>query len=102
MRLVTLPMGWTNLIPIFHDDVTEILKAEILEYTILYIDDVPVKEPVGHYETAPRIYETIVENGGICHFVWKHMQDVNQILQRMKYPVEDRIGVIMHWEKCNT
>ena len=25
LRLVTLPMGWTNLVPIFHDDVTYIL-----------------------------------------------------------------------------
>lgn len=27
--LVTLPMGWTNSVPIFHDDVTHILQAEI-------------------------------------------------------------------------
>ena len=25
LRLVTLPMGWTNSVPIFHDDVTYIL-----------------------------------------------------------------------------
>jgi hypothetical protein len=42
LRLVTLPMGWTNSVPIFHDDVTEILKPEMPEYTIPYIDDVPV------------------------------------------------------------
>jgi hypothetical protein len=29
LRLVTLPMGWTNSIPIFHDNVTFILQAEI-------------------------------------------------------------------------
>ena len=126
MRLVTLPMGWTNSVPIFHDDVTEILKAEIPEYTVPYIDDVPVKGPVVHYETAPGIYETIPENSGIRRFVWEHMQNVNRILQRMKYCggtfsgkktlvcsesievvghtcdyegrklVEDQIGVIMH------
>ena len=43
MRLVSLPMGWTNSVPIFHDDVTKILSEEILEYTIPYIDDVPVR-----------------------------------------------------------
>ena len=25
-RLVTLPMGWTNSVPIFHEDVTHILQ----------------------------------------------------------------------------
>uniref|UniRef100_A0A0W0FLP6 Uncharacterized protein n=1 Tax=Moniliophthora roreri TaxID=221103 RepID=A0A0W0FLP6_MONRR len=28
-RLVKLPMRWTNLVPIFHEDVCEILKNEI-------------------------------------------------------------------------
>ena len=52
MRLVMLPMGWTNSIPIFHDDVTEILKLEILHITIPYIDDILVKGPVERYEGA--------------------------------------------------
>lgn len=42
LRLVTLPMGWTNSVPIFHDDVTKILEPEILHVTIPYIDDVGV------------------------------------------------------------
>jgi hypothetical protein len=45
LRLVTLPMGWTNSVPIFHDDVTFILQAEIAHVTIPYIDDVPIKGP---------------------------------------------------------
>ncbi len=45
LRLVTLPMGWTNSVPIFHDDVTFILQPEIPEFTIPYIDDVPVRGP---------------------------------------------------------
>ena len=40
LRLVTLPMGWTNSVPIFHDDVTYILHQEIPRYTLPYIDDV--------------------------------------------------------------
>jgi hypothetical protein len=32
-------MGWTNSVPIFHDDVTFILQAEISHVTIPYIDD---------------------------------------------------------------
>jgi hypothetical protein len=130
LRLVTLPMGWTNSVPIFHDDVTEILKLEIPEFTIPYIDDVPVRGPASRYETTTGNYETIPENNGIRRFVWEHMIAVNRILQRMKYcggtfsgkktlicsdsivvvghrcdyegrkPVEDRIGVIMRWESC--
>ncbi|SJL17284.1 uncharacterized protein ARMOST_20831 [Armillaria ostoyae] len=42
MRLVKLPMGWTNSVPIFHKDVTYILREEIPHVTQPYIDDVPV------------------------------------------------------------
>ena len=130
MRLVTLPMGWTNSVPIFHDDVTAILAPEIPEFTQPYIDDVPVRGPASRYETSPGVYETIPENDGIRRFVWEHMNNVNRILQRMKYcggtfsgkktvvcastiqvlghkcdiegrkPVDDTIGVIMKWTKC--
>lgn len=129
LRLVTLPMGWTNSVPIFHDDVTEILKPEIPEYTIPYIDDVPIKGPSTRYEIG-ETYETITDNPGIRRFVWEHMNNVNRILQRMKYcggtfsgkktlicspeievvghkcdyegrkPTDDKIGVIMKWESC--
>jgi hypothetical protein len=34
LRLVTLPMGWTNSVPIFHEDVTYLLQPEIPEVTI--------------------------------------------------------------------
>ena len=43
--LTTLPMGWTNSVPIFHDDVTFILQAETPQVTIPYIDDIPVRGP---------------------------------------------------------
>ena len=49
LRLVTLPMGWTNSVPIFHDDVTCILQPEIPDTTILYIDDVPIRGLEGCY-----------------------------------------------------
>ena len=49
LRLTTLPMGWTNSVPIFHDDVTYILQPEIPHVTQPYIDDVPVKGPATRY-----------------------------------------------------
>jgi len=128
LRLVTLPMGWTNSVPIFHDDVTFILQPEIPDVTIPYIDDVPVKGPKSRYELPDGSYELIPENPGIRRFVWEHFQNLNRVVQRMKYcggtfsghktvlcaeeitvvghrctmngrlPEIDRIGVLERWE----
>lgn len=130
MRLVTLPMGWTNSVPIFHDDVTTILQPEIPKFTEPFIDDVPIKGPKSRYQDKDGTYETIPGNPGIRRFVWEHMGDVNRITQRMKYsggtfsgkktnlcvpefsvvghlvgyegrkPTPDRMGVIMLWTSC--
>ena len=85
MRLTTLPMGWTNSVPIFHDDVTHILQAEIPHVTQPYIDDVPVRGPPSRYIQDNGEPETIPENPGIRRFVWEHFQDLNRVVQRMKY-----------------
>ena len=84
-RLTTLPMGWTNSVPIFHDDVTHILQPEIPHCMQPYIDDVPVKGPATQYLKEDGKPETIKENPGIRCFVWEHFQDLNRIVQRMKY-----------------
>lgn len=85
LRLVSLPMGWTNSVPIFHDDVTFILQDEVPEFTEPYIDDVPIRGPATRYELPGGKYETIAENSGIRRFVWEHLINVNRIVQRMKY-----------------
>ena len=85
LRLTTLPMGWTNSVPIFHDDVTYILNPEIPEVTQPYIDDVPVRGPPSRYPLPNGEYETIPENPGVRRFIWEHMQDLNRIVQRMKF-----------------
>jgi hypothetical protein len=85
LRLVTLPMGWTNSVPVFHDDVTYILQPEIPNVTVPYIDDVPIKGPKSRYVLPDGSYETIPENPGIRRFVWEHFQNVNRVVQRMKY-----------------
>ena len=130
LRLVTLPMGWTNSVPIFHDDVTYILQAEIPEITIPYIDDVPIKGPKSRYLLEDGTYERIKKNPGIRRFVWEHFQNLNRVVQRMKYsggtfsgpktvlcaeeimvvghrcttegrkPETDRVRVISRWPKC--
>ncbi|KZV59478.1 hypothetical protein PENSPDRAFT_541492, partial [Peniophora sp. CONT] len=65
--------------------VTFILQDEVPEYTQPYIDDVPVRGPPTRYEREDGTYETIPENPGIRRFVWEHMNNVNRIVQRMKY-----------------
>ena len=85
LRLTTLPMGWTNSVPIFHDDVTYILQPEIPAVTQPYIDDVPVRGPATRYIQEDGEPEVIPENPGIRRFVWEHFQDLNRIVQRMKY-----------------
>ena len=84
-RLVTLPMGWTNSVPIFHEDVTYILQSEIPHITIPYIDDVPIRGPATRYITEDGSHETHPDNSGIRRFVWEHFQGLNRVVQRMKY-----------------
>lgn len=75
-------MGWTNAIPIFHDDVTSILQPEIPHVTIPYIDNVPVKGPPTRYETDDEPgYEVIEANPGIRRFVWEHFLTLNRVVQ---------------------
>jgi hypothetical protein len=132
LRLVTLPMGWTNSVPIFHDDVTFILQPEIPDVTIPFIDDVPIKGPASKYMKDDGTYETIPENPKIRRFVWEHFQNFNRVVQRMKYcggtfsgpkttlcaeeitvvghrctfdgrlPETDRVGVIKRWSACQS
>jgi len=85
LRLTTLPMGWTNSVPIFHDDVTHILRSEIPHLTVPYIDDVPIKGPKSYYQSNDGTYETIPENAGIRRFVWEHFQGLNRVVEHMKY-----------------
>lgn len=74
-------MGWTNSVPIFHDDVTYILQAEIPHTTIPYIDDVPIRGPATRYVLPDGSYETIPENSGIRRFVWEYFQGLNRMVQ---------------------
>ena len=85
LRLVTLPMGWTNSVLIVHDDVTYILQLEIPETTVLYIDNVLICGPTTRYPLPDGSEEQIPENLGICCFVWEHFQGLNGVVQRIKY-----------------
>ena len=83
--LTKLLMGWTNAVPIFHDDVTHILQLEVPQYTIPYIDDVPICSPTTTYQAPDGTFKTILEDSGIHRLVWEHFQNLNRIIQQMKY-----------------
>ena len=75
--LTKLPMGWMNVVPIFHDNVTHILQPKVPKYTIPYINDVPICGPMSTYQDDDGAFETIPENSGIRCFIWEHFQNVN-------------------------
>jgi len=72
-------------VPIFHDDVTYILRDEIPKYTLPYIDNVLIRGPKTRYKLLGGRVETLDQNPGIRRFVFEHLENVNRILQRMKH-----------------
>jgi len=84
LRLVTLPMGWTNSIPIFHNDVTYILQPKIPHTTIPYIDDVPIRGPTTRYLLPNGTEEHITKNPGIQRFIWEQFQSLNHIVTTLQ------------------
>jgi hypothetical protein len=91
--LVTLPMGWMNSVPIFHDDVTFILQPEIPNITIPYIDDMPICSPADRYILPNGTEERIPDNPSICRFIWEHFQGLNRMVQQTKYCSRTYSGV---------
>jgi RNase H-like domain found in reverse transcriptase len=92
LQLTTLPMGWTNSVHIFHDDVLHILQPEIPHVTVPYIDNVPVRGPASRYIQDNGKPETIPENPSIHRFAWEHFRDFNRIIQQMKYSGRTFLG----------
>lgn len=102
------------------------------DYVLPYIDDVGVQGPASRYELSEGVYETIPENPGIRKFVWEHLQNVNRVIQHIKYvgstflgvkslicrdkivvighactyegqkPTMEHVKVIMDWEECQS
>ena len=62
LRLVTLPIGWTNSVLIFYDNVTYILRDKIPKYTLPYIDDVPIQGPDIRYELPNGTVEVVMNH----------------------------------------
>jgi len=84
-RLMTLSMGWSNSVPIFHEDVVHILQPKIPHVTNLYINDVGINGLKTMYPTVDGTLEVLSGNPGIRCFVFEHFQNINHVVQQMKY-----------------
>jgi len=84
LRLTCLPQGWTNVVAIFHNDVSFLLTPEIPHIARSFVDDCTIKGPPTRYETDNGSYDTIPENPGIRKFIWQHLQDIHRILHCLR------------------
>ena len=73
-------MGWTNSVPIFHEDITHILHLEVPHITVPFINDVPIKGPDTNYRNPNGLYKVLRENPNIRCFIWEHFQNVNRVV----------------------
>lgn len=83
LRIVSLPMGFTNSPAEFQACMTFILQDEIPNIAGVFIDDIPIKGPETRYAEKDGQEETIPENPGIRRFIWEHLQDLHRILHRV-------------------
>ena len=91
-RLTSIPMGYTNSMQIFYGDTMFLLQEEIPHVTIYLLMIYPWR---GHYQVWEGRW-TIPENEGIWCFMWDRLQNVNQVIQRIKHVGGTFSGHKMH------
>ena len=83
LRIVSLPMGYTNSPAEFQACMMFILQDEVPDKAGVFIDDVPIKGPPTRYIGKDGQEERIPQNPGIRRFIWEHLNDVHRILHRL-------------------
>jgi hypothetical protein len=73
-------MGYTNAPAEFQKCTSFVLQDEIPHMAKVFIDDLPVKGPKTIYPDEEGNPEVLKENPGIRRFIWKHANDVHQII----------------------
>jgi hypothetical protein len=73
-------MGWTNVVTIFHENVTFLLELEIPHVAWPFVNDCSIKGLASHYKNDEGGYKTLGDNSSIHKFVWQHLLDVHCIL----------------------
>jgi hypothetical protein len=64
-QLTSIPMGYTNLAQIMHGNVSWILQDKILDFTVPYINDCPVKGPASCYQLEDGLYKMMPGSPGV-------------------------------------
>ena len=77
-QMYTLPQGASNSMAHMWNAMNQIPKKFVLEKTILFVDDIPIKG----CEKAKIDYT--IQNNGCNGFVNEHIKDVNNILSRLE------------------
>ncbi|KNZ73226.1 hypothetical protein J132_00618 [Termitomyces sp. J132] len=72
-------MGWTNSVPIFHNDITFILQLEIPHNVLSFINDVGTKGPKDWkiVDGKPTKHPT---NPNVCLVLWEFFLNPNSLL----------------------
>ena len=83
LRIVSLPMGYTNSPAEFQACMAFILKDEIPHIAGVFIDDIPIKGPPTKYLDEEDKEERIPQNPEIRRYIWEHLNDVHRILHRI-------------------
>ena len=84
LRIVSLPMGFTNSPAEFQACMMFILKEEVCNRKAgVFIDDIPVSGPESQYLDESGKPEVLSENPGIRRFIWEHLNDLHRILWRI-------------------
>src|SRR6201992_1144812 len=83
LRIVSLPMGYTNSPAEFQACMMFILQEEVPHIAGVFIDDIPIKGPSTKYLDKDGKEERIPQNPGIRRFIWEHLNDVHRILHRI-------------------
>ena len=79
-----LPMGWTNLVPIFHNNVTIILQFKTPYNVLSFIDDISIKGPKD-WKLVNSMPAKHPDNPDIHLVLWEFFELLNYVLQQMKY-----------------
>jgi hypothetical protein len=84
LRIVSLPMGFTNSPAEFQACMMFILREEICNRKAgVFIDDIPINGPRTQYLDASGEPETLPENPRIRKYIWEHLNDLHRVLWRI-------------------
>jgi hypothetical protein len=84
-RLVSIPMGYTNSMPIQQGNLLHILGPDVPHRVDPFVDDVICKGPKSFYLTEDGSFENHPNNSGIRRFIWEYAENLNRTLQRIRH-----------------